>query len=67
MGDYRSGHYAGRKVVEGLVTLLVAFGKAEAEATTMASMEIAARVVPMMIALTVALSSQPPAKKCMDL
>ena len=49
-----------------LVTAYVAFGKAEAEAMCQASTEIVARAFPIMMAPTVALASQPPAKKCMD-
>ena len=55
------------KLWKAIVTLYMAFGKAEAEAMTMASTRIAARLVPMMMAPTVALASQPPAKNCMDL
>ena len=54
------------KLCKALVTLYVAFGKAEDEAMTVASTEIAARAVPLMMAPIVALASQPPAKKCMD-
>ena len=52
-----------KKLWKALVTEYVAFGKAEAEAMTMASTEIAVRAVPMTMAPTVALASQIPAKK----
>ena len=53
------------KMWKALVTTLVAFGKVEAEAVTMVTREVFARAL-LMIAPTVALASQLPAKKCMD-
>ena len=55
------------KLWKALVTSYVVLGKAEAEAMSQASMEIVARAFPMMMAWTIALVSQPPAKKCVDL
>ena len=57
---------ASTEIVKALVTTHVALGKTEAEAISMASTEIVVRAFLMMMAPTVALASQPPAKKCMD-
>ena len=46
--------------MEGHVTVQVALGKSEAEAMSMATMEIVARAYPMMIAPTATLASFPP-------
>ena len=57
---------ASTEIVKALVTTHVALGKAEAEAISMTSTEIVVRAFPMMMAPTVALASQTPAKKYMD-
>ena len=56
-----------KKLWKALETSYIVLGKAEDKAVSMASMEIAARAVPIMMAPTEVLASQPPAKKCMDL
>ena len=48
------------------MTTHVFLGKTEVEAMSMAATDIVVRAFPMMMAPTVALASQPPAKKCMD-
>ena len=55
------------KLWKAMVTTQIALGKAEAEAMSMVSMKIVARAFPMMMAPTVALASQPLAKKYMDM
>ena len=54
------------KLWKALVTSYVVLSKAEAEAINQASTEIVTRALPIMMAPTVALASQTPAKKCMD-